>query len=164
MGGTIEVKTQKGEGTELTMRLRFRTAAPARWADSARAAASSAVVEASLWRPASRSMPARLRAASGSPDTARAGRPWSSGMSGSGVLRAARRKSRVAVNSVPWPFLEATVMVPPIISTMFLAMAMPRPVPWMPDTVELRARTKGSKTVLRNSSSIPMPLSRQRNS
>ena len=28
MGGTIDVKTQKGEGTTLTMRLRFQTAAP----------------------------------------------------------------------------------------------------------------------------------------
>ncbi len=36
-------------------------------------------------------------------------------------------------------------MVPPIISTMFLLMAIPSPVPCILLTVEVRSRSKGSK-------------------
>ena len=47
-------------------------------------------------------------------------------------------------------------MVPPIISTMFLVMAMPRPVPWIWLTVELRSRSKGSKIFFANSGLMPV--------
>ncbi len=55
-------------------------------------------------------------------------------------------------------------MVPPIISTMFLVMAIPSPVPCIPLTVEVRSRSKGSKIFLANSGLMPMPLSLTRNS
>ena len=50
-------------------------------------------------------------------------------------------------------------MLPPISSTRLLVMAMPRPVPWMPLTVELRSRSKASNTFSANSSLMPMPVS-----
>ena len=55
-------------------------------------------------------------------------------------------------------------MVPFIMSTMFLVMAMPRPVPWMPLMVEFRSRSKGSKIRSTNSWLMPMPVSRMVNS
>ena len=59
----------------------------------------------------------------------------------------------------PLPSSLATEMAPPIMSTMFLVMAMPSPVPWMPLTVLVRSRSKGSKTWARNSWLMPMPVS-----
>jgi hypothetical protein len=47
---------------------------------------------------------------------------------------------------------------------MFLVMAMPRPVPWMPLVVEFRSRSKGSKIRATNSSLMPMPVSLMQNS
>ena len=47
---------------------------------------------------------------------------------------------------------------------MFLVMAMPRPVPWILLTVEVRSRSKGSKIFWANSWLMPMPLSLMRNS
>ncbi len=55
-------------------------------------------------------------------------------------------------------------MVPPIMSMMFLEMASPRPVPWMPLTVALCSLVNGSKMCFWNSSVMPMPLSRTLNS
>ena len=49
------------------------------------------------------------------------------------------------LNSVPRFFSVCTLIVPPIISTMFRVMAMPRPVPCMRLTVEVRSRSNGSK-------------------
>ena len=55
-------------------------------------------------------------------------------------------------------------MVPCMSSAMRLVMAIPRPVPWMPLTVELRSRSKGSKTRAANSGAMPMPVSLTRSS
>ena len=60
---------------------------------------------------------------------------------------------------LPFPSSLVTEMVPSIMSTMFLVMAMPSPVPWMPLTVLVRSRSKGSKTWARNSLLMPMPVS-----
>ena len=50
-------------------------------------------------------------------------------------------------------------MQPSMLSTMAFVMAMPRPVPWMPLTVDVRSRSKGSKIRAANSSLMPMPVS-----
>ena len=71
-----------------------------------------------------------------------------------------RRKVKATMHSVPTPCLLFTSMVPFIMSTMFLVMAIPRPVPWMPLMVELRSRSKGSKICCMNSLLMPMPVSR----
>ena len=63
------------------------------------------------------------------------------------------------MNVVPLPSSLSTVISPSIMSTMFLVMAMPSPVPWMPLTVLERSRSKGSKTWARNSRLMPMPVS-----
>ena len=68
-------------------------------------------------------------------------------------------KSRTTVNFEPLPGVLSTSMLPPMSSTMFLAMAMPRPVPWTLFVPEDSARENGSKMYLRNSSSMPMPVS-----
>ena len=49
-------------------------------------------------------------------------------------------------------------------SMMFFVIDMPRPVPWMPLTVELRSRVNASKIVAANSCVMPMPLSFTRSS
>ena len=68
------------------------------------------------------------------------------------------------INSVPTPCSLRTLMVPFIMSTMFLVMAIPRPVPWMPLMVEFRSRSKGSKMWETNSLLMPMPVSLMWNS
>ena len=67
------------------------------------------------------------------------------------------------VNSLPSPSVLFTVMVPFIMSTRLLVMAMPSPVPWMPLMVVLRSRVKASKIVFWNSGFMPMPLSQMVN-
>ena len=78
------------------------------------------------------------------------------------AFRSANLSLTKTVNSVPSPFLEATEMRPPIISTMFFVIAIPRPVPETPDMVLFSSRVNGLKIVLANSSLMPMPLSLQR--
>ncbi len=68
------------------------------------------------------------------------------------------------MNSVPVPGSLLTEIAPFIISTIFLVMAMPKPVPWMPLMVEFRSRSKGSKMCSTNSWLMPMPVSRIWNS
>ena len=75
-----------------------------------------------------------------------------------------RGKQRFTMNSLPLPGSLSRVMVPPIRSTMFLVMERPRPVPWMPLTVELSSRVNSSKMCFWNSLLMPMPLSLMRNS
>ena len=99
-----------------------------------------------------------------SSSTTRARQLRSSGISGDSFCPVLRRKLMLTTNSVPTPCRLLTSMVPFIISTMFLVMAMPRPVPWMPLVVELRSRSKGSKMRETNSSLMPMPVSLMRNS
>ena len=53
-------------------------------------------------------------------------------------------------------------MVPPISSTRFLVMAMPRPVPCILFTVDFSSLSKGVNSFLINSRLIPMPVSRTR--
>ena len=99
-----------------------------------------------------------------SSSTTRARQSFSSGMSFRSLGPAHSRKVSRTTNSEPTPLALFTVMEPFIISTMFLVMAIPRPVPWMPLVVELRSRSKGSKMWLTNSSLMPMPVSRMQNS
>ena len=40
------------------------------------------------------------------------------------------------INSAPLPCAVCALMVPPIISTMFLVIAIPRPVPWILNTAK----------------------------
>ncbi len=89
---------------------------------------------------------------------------FSSGMDGDGLSDVHRRKEMFTMNSVPAPCRLFTSMAPFIISTMFLVIAMPRPVPWMPLVVEFRSRSKGSKMWATNSSLMPMPVSLMANS
>ena len=70
-----------------------------------------------------------------------------------------RAKINSTVKTLPSPSWLSTWMTPPISSTRFLVMAIPRPVPWMPLEVEVNSREKGSKMVLTNSGLMPMPLS-----
>ena len=69
------------------------------------------------------------------------------------------RNGRRTMNSVPLPCAVWTSMVPPIISTIFLVIAMPSPVPWVLLTVEVRSLSKGEKIFFTNSWLIPIPLS-----
>jgi hypothetical protein len=55
-------------------------------------------------------------------------------------------------------------MEPFIISTIFLVIAIPRPVPWIPLTVVLFSRSNGSKICATNSSLMPIPVSLMENS
>ena len=64
-----------------------------------------------------------------SSSTTRARQPESSGMVVGCFSLEERRKVRSTVNSVPAPWRLLTWMEPFIMSTMFLVMAMPRPVP-----------------------------------
>ena len=65
----------------------------------------------------------------------------------------------VAVNVLPLPTSLWTLMVPPIMLTIFLAMVRPKPIPWTPLRVEFFSRAKGSKIRFRNSGLIPIPVS-----
>ena len=65
------------------------------------------------------------------------------------------------VNRLPWPSRLSTWMVPYMLSTRFLTMAIPRPVPSILLTALLWTRSKGTKIRSRNSSLMPMPLSSQ---
>ncbi len=76
----------------------------------------------------------------------------------------ARRTVSVTVNLEPFPSSLSTSMAPPIISTIFFVMAMPRPVPWMPLTVADCSRAKVSNTWPTNSGDMPMPVSLMENS
>ena len=73
-------------------------------------------------------------------------------------------QERQTMNSEPLPSSLFTSMVPPIISTMFFVMDIPRPVPWIPLVVEVLSRVKESKISFWNSFDMPMPLSLIRNS
>ena len=61
--------------------------------------------------------------------TTSAFRPSSSVIFSTGRCSACVRMGRQMINSLPLPCAVCTSMVPPIVSTMFLVMAMPRPVP-----------------------------------
>ena len=61
--------------------------------------------------------------------------------------------------SVPLPGAVMTSMVPPIRSTMLLVMDIPRPVPSIPLTVDVRSRSKALNIRSANSLDMPMPLS-----
>ena len=67
--------------------------------------------------------------------------------------------SRVRRNSVPSPCFDFTFISPPMASTMYLVMAMPRPVPSVLWTRALSSRAKESKICSINSGDMPMPLS-----
>ena len=99
-----------------------------------------------------------------SSSTTSALRPASSAIFSSRRLPVCTRSGRQMINSVPRFFSVCTLIVPPIISTMFRVMAMPRPVPCIRLTVEVRSRSNGSKIFCANSGLMPMPLSRTRNS
>ena len=70
-----------------------------------------------------------------------------------------RRKESSTVKVLPWPGVLSTLMMPPIRSTRFLVMAMPRPVPCIWLMRSLSSRLKASKTCFWNSSLMPMPSS-----
>ena len=99
-----------------------------------------------------------------SSSTTSAFRPSSSVIFSTGRCSACVRMGRQMINSLPLPCAVCTSMVPPIISTIFLVIAMPRPVPCIRLTVEVRSRSKGSKIFWANSGLMPMPLSLMRNS
>ncbi len=63
------------------------------------------------------------------------------------------------VKVVPFPSSLTTEILPPIISTIFLVIAIPSPVPCIPLTVLVRSRSNGSKTCSKNSLLIPIPVS-----
>ena len=66
---------------------------------------------------------------------------------------------REIVNSDPTPNSLFTLIVPPIISTIFFVIAIPSPVPGIRLTVEVSSLVNGSKICSANSSLIPIPLS-----
>ena len=68
-------------------------------------------------------------------------------------------KDRVTTNSVPTPFSLCTSISPFIKSTIFLVIAMPRPVPITALAPLFNSRSKGSKTFFTKSELMPMPLS-----
>ena len=69
------------------------------------------------------------------------------------------RSCKDTVNVEPFPSSLTTLTVPPIISTIFLVIAIPSPVPWTPLTVLVRSRSNGSNTCSKNSWLIPIPVS-----
>ena len=73
--------------------------------------------------------------------------------------RCPRTKETSRVKVLPAPGSLSTAMVPPMRSTMFFVMAMPRPVPWISRVSSVTSRAKGSKMVARNASLMPKPLS-----
>ena len=99
-----------------------------------------------------------------SSSTTSAFRPSSAGIFSALRCSACMRSGTRTINSEPLPGAVCPSMVPPIISTMFLLMAIPSPVPCILLTVEVRSRSKGSKIFWANSGLIPMPLSLTRNS
>ena len=72
----------------------------------------------------------------------------------SAILRSMRTSKQL-----PCPSSLSTSMVPPIASTRFLVIAIPRPVPCILLVTELSARVKASKIVSLKSADIPIPLS-----
>ena len=78
-------------------------------------------------------------------------------MSASGI--SAFSISRATWKEVPSPGALVTSMRPPMASTMYLVMAMPRPLPSVFRTRVLSSRTKDSKMCSLNSWVMPMPLS-----
>lgn len=66
---------------------------------------------------------------------------------------------RVTVKVVPEPAALVTSIVPPIKSTIFLVIAIPRPVPSILSVFDVWERSKGVNRCGRNSWSMPMPLS-----
>ena len=62
-------------------------------------------------------------------------------------------------NSEPFPSSLSTSMMPPMASTMYLVIAMPRPLPSVLRTRALSSRTKDSKMRALNSGVMPMPVS-----
>ena len=85
--------------------------------------------------------------------------PSSAAIFSTGLRSDWMRSGTQTINSVPFPCSVWISMVPPIMSTMFLVMAIPRPVPCVLLTVEVRSRSNGSKIFLTNSGLMPMPLS-----
>ena len=59
----------------------------------------------------------------------------------------------------PLPKALSTSMEPPIISTTFFVMAMPRPVPSIRSVMSLSSRSKGSNRRSMNSGDMPRPVS-----
>ena len=69
------------------------------------------------------------------------------------------RNGRRTMNSVPFPCFVWIWIVPPIISTIFFVIAIPRTVPWILLTVDVRSRSNESNILFKNSSLMPIPLS-----
>ena len=112
--------------------------------------------------PASRrqetSCPARLSRLSATRMVCPLGRdnPW---------LRRGESKSGMEIfTSVPSPSALSTTICPPMLSTKFLTMDIPSPVPSMRLMAAFWTRSKGRKMRSRNSLLMPMPLSRQEKS
>ena len=78
-------------------------------------------------------------------------------ISASGVTDLSR--SRDTWNSVPFPDSLLTTIVPPMASTIYLVIAIPRPVPSVFCTRVLSSLENDSKSFFWNSFDIPMPLS-----
>lgn len=68
--------------------------------------------------------------------TTSAFKPSGSVIFSTGRCSACVRMGKQMINSVPLPCAVCTLMVPPIISTMFLVIAIPRPVPWILNTAK----------------------------
>ena len=85
--------------------------------------------------------------------------PFSSGTGSRFTISPDVSHSSIIVNSVPFPVSLSTWIVPPIMSTMFLVIAIPRPVPPIPFSVTVCSLEKESNTCFRNSLDIPIPLS-----
>ena len=66
---------------------------------------------------------------------------------------------RLIVNSVPVPTSLLTSIVPPIRSTIFFEIAIPRPLPSVLSIRLSFSRVKGLKISLKNSGLIPIPVS-----
>ena len=78
----------------------------------------------------------------------------------SSSITCAFSRSRVTENRVPLPCLLSISMVPPMASTtMYLVMAMPRPVPSVRWTRALSSRAKESNICFWKSWDMPMPVS-----
>ena len=75
------------------------------------------------------------------------------------VLSSAILSSMRTSKQLPCPSSLSTSMVPPIASTRFLVIAIPRPVPWILFVTEFSARVKASKILSLKSADIPIPLS-----
>ena len=76
---------------------------------------------------------------------------------------AAVGKQKETVNSVPLPTWLVTSIVPSIMSTMLFVIERPSPVPWIPLTVAVSSRSKGSNRCFRNVWLMPIPVSWIRN-